>query len=149
MFFLTQRIGRQDAEEVAQEACGIVFNKYRMQEFTVNFDAWSHGVLKKTLSNWFKTQGRRNKHISEEDVETLADTHPDLSDTVFIRIVLDCLKKVAKANRRYARILTLKTYGYSIAEISERLNVTKNNACVILNRARALLEQCVETGAVQ
>ena len=147
-FFLTQRIGEDRAEDVAQKACMTVFEKYRSQEFTVSFEVWAHGVLKHVLSNEFRMNRTRRKHEADSDVDTLPDPVPPRTGSVDWQIVADCLKKVTSANRRYARILELKTYGYSIAEISERLRITKNNTCVILNRAIALLLRCVETGVL-
>ena len=64
------------------------------------------------------------------------------------RKLLDCLACIGRLNRRYARILNLRTQGYEADEVCTMLGVKKNSMYSILHRAKAQLALCLETGDV-
>jgi DNA-directed RNA polymerase specialized sigma24 family protein len=61
--------------------------------------------------------------------------------------LLNCLKEVGKANRRYARILNLHQIGFNRKEICAKLGINLQQSYLVMSRARAMLRQCLETGA--
>ncbi len=71
------------------------------------------------------------------------------ADESLERQLLDCLKKLYAVNHRHARILNLHYLGFTVAEICQRLEVTRNNLYSLLFRARTKLADCLETGEVE
>ena len=48
----------KDAEDLAQEACMTIIEKYKTEKFTVNFQAWAYGVLKMKIGNYLQSKKR-------------------------------------------------------------------------------------------
>ena len=138
----------QDAEEVVQDALLTVAEKYKDIEFEVSFAAWAHQVLNNKLLSFYKSQSRRVKRQTPM-IEEGSVPPPPQADPLFESQLLDCLRKVCLANPRHARILNLHYHGYSVAEICERLGLTRTNFYSILSRARSMLENCLQKGDVR
>ena len=135
------------AEEVAQQACVTVFEKYRTETFTTGFDAWAYGVLRMKILSYY--HARSNERIVPQiDSSTVLDnqTDDDLPGSEIERRVVACLGKILRVNQRYARILNLIYLGYRAPEISERLGVQCSHLYVMLNRARAMMKKCLSEG---
>jgi len=71
------------------------------------------------------------------------------ADPVLELKLLDCLKKVGQKNIKFARTLNLKYQGYSVEEICDRLEISRENLYTILSRARSALELCLEKGGIE
>ena len=144
-----RRIGKGEAEDVAQEACLTVLQKYKTETFTKGFEPWAYGVLKMKIGNYMQGLMVKQKGLapeSEADRATSASSPAPNYDLK--RKLIHCLKQIIKRNRLYARALNLIHQGYQAYEISQRLRVRPNNLYVILNRGRRLLKTCLETGAI-
>jgi RNA polymerase sigma factor (sigma-70 family) len=144
-----RRIGKGEAEDIAQEACVTVLQKYKTETFTKGFEAWAYGVLKMKIGNYMQGLMVKQKSLAPE---SKADQTPRVSspepDYDLKRKLINCLKQIIKRNRLYARALNFVHQGYKAREISRRLRIKPNNFYVILNRGRRLLRICLETGAV-
>lgn len=137
----------QAAEDVAQEACVTVLRKYREETFRVSFEAWAWGVVNMHIKNHLHRMSvRRERNVEERvrDREAASVVDPEVH-----RRLLDCLRKVSRVNRRYARILNLIHQGYSTDEICRRLEMNRNSLYVTLHRARNLLRRCLDSGDTQ
>lgn len=136
---------REDAEEIVQDALTTVSTEYRTIEISTSFAAWAHKVLEYRFLSYLKTKGRRQGR----DVD-LVDAELENSgwtpDPTIKRRLLDCLNKVARANRRYARILNLHYIGYNRDEVCEKLVISKDQSYVLMSRARSLLRECLDQG---
>ena len=51
--------GVQDAEDIAQEACVTILEKYKSQSFTAGFEAWAYGVLRMKIGNFLQKKAAR------------------------------------------------------------------------------------------
>lgn len=143
-YLAKRRVGENDCEDLAQEACMTVLEKYKTEKFEINFLAWAYGILKNKIGNHFQTLKRRSsRELSLDDnLPAAAARHdPDLT-----RILLQCLRKMVASFSRYARALNLAYQGFETEIICEKLGVTRNNYYVLLNRGRSLLQTCVEEG---
>jgi DNA-directed RNA polymerase specialized sigma24 family protein len=60
----------------------------------------------------------------------------------------ECLRKILEVHPRYALVLNMIYEGYRAVEICKELSIKRNNFYVILNRGRAVLKLCLETGRV-
>ena len=139
----------EEAEDIAQEACITVLEKYRSERFTEGFQAWAYGVLKMKIGNHLQSAAAKQSRIMTQPATNwVRGMSSPSSDPVLRRRLVDCLRKILKVNRRYARALNLAYQGYETDEICKKLNLGRNNLYVILNRGRSMLRTCLETGEV-
>jgi RNA polymerase sigma factor (sigma-70 family) len=136
----------EDARDVAQEALAVVVREMRTVEIHSSFAAWAHQVLENRLMAYIKT-----KQTQEKRAGFRLDSENELpsreADSGLRQRLLFCLDKVARASRRYARILNLHYQGFDTQEICRRLQISENNCYVLLFRSRSLLKQCLEEKA--
>jgi RNA polymerase sigma factor (sigma-70 family) len=146
--FATHTIGATDAHDIATVACRIVLEKYRTEVFTKGFDEWSYGVLQNVIRNHLRTKGIHDKVMTSiEETKSEQGASPERDHEMKITL-LDCMKRILSTNPRYAKVLTMIVQGYHAEEIAEKFNITVNNLYVVLNRSRAMLKRCLETGRV-
>jgi len=147
--FAKQHIQIADAEDVAQEACLTILDKYKTQKFSKSFQAWAYGVLKMKIGNYLQSVASRRKNMA--DSEKLEANVADISQTANLELkrkLMNCMKKINKVNPRYTRVLNLVYQGYTTDEISEMLQINRNNYYVILNRGRKMLRTCLESNRI-
>ncbi len=145
--FVQQRVwSRQDCEEIVQETLTTIAEKYRGIEFETSFAAWAYRVLEHKILHYYRTKRCRESKFAHPpegvEIATTEPFNPNLK-----RKLLDCLRQISRGNRRHARILTLRYQGFSAEEICDKLRITRNNAYIILSRARAMLKRCLKEGA--
>lgn len=144
--FAKRRVGdMQAAEDIAQEACRTIFEKYKTETFTISFAAWAYGVLRKKIGNYLQ----KKKHAAiEQELGTAGDCYLRRDDPELRRRMIHCMKLLIKKKRTYARALNLSYQGYKTDEICHKLRITQNNLYVILSRARRLLKNCLQRGVI-
>jgi RNA polymerase sigma factor (sigma-70 family) len=134
-----------DAEEVTQEALFVIIREYRELTVTVSFAAWAQKVLDNRIlariagNRTRETRRARATDQSEPVFESDLDLEVSLSE---------CLAKIGRINRDYARVLNYHCQGFETDEICKRLKVKRNTLYSLLHRGRALLRRCLETGEV-
>ncbi|MCP4582279.1 MAG: RNA polymerase sigma factor [candidate division Zixibacteria bacterium] len=139
----------ESAEDIAQEACLTILEKYKSQKFKKGFDAWAYKVLRNKIGNHLSTQSVRQKYISSEAnpdrTHILSFSQPDSALKTRIR---DCMKKIIRKNPRYARVLNMMYQGYKTTEVCLKLKITSNNLYVTLKRSRMMMKTCIENGGL-
>ncbi len=144
-FIAKQYIDNEDAEDIVQDACVTVLDKYKQESYERSFAAWAYGVLRNKIGNYYRKKKSRGdllfEHISRNAATLLKQ--PDYSLVSRLRA---CLKKIVKISPRYARVLNLAYQGYETADICQRLNINRGNYYMLLNRSRRLLRDCLERG---
>lgn len=149
LYLVEQRIWNdQDAEEIVHEILITVAEKYRLVVIEKSFAAWIYGIMENKLLHYYRSKGRQKELLSEADTKWENESDNTLNPYLIAKL-LDCLKKVNKANDRYARILNLRYLGYSTEEICGKMKITRNNAFVILTRARSMLKHCLNNGGTK
>jgi RNA polymerase sigma factor (sigma-70 family) len=147
--FAKRHIWEDDVDDIAQEACLTILQKYKEQNYEKSFEAWAHGVLKMKIGNYLQHQSTRKKNISGaaiDNVEKQALESYDESKLDLISQLIGCLRKINRKYPRYVRVLNLVHHGYSTEEICSKLNVKPNYFYVILSRGRKMLKECIEKG---
>jgi len=143
-----RRIG-EDAEDIAQDACLTVLQKYRDETYYKGFEPWAHGVLRMKIGNYLRGPMRKKKaQIGEYDDQFPGAGAQKPFDPTLRQDLLSCLRKIIKRNVTYARVLNLSHLGYKTEDVCQRLGITPNNAYVILNRGRRMLKKCLSSGVV-
>jgi RNA polymerase sigma factor (sigma-70 family) len=149
--FVRQRTrNKEDIEDIVQNALMTISREYCNLDISAGFSTWAYKVLEHRMLAFLKDRTRserRSTYLNTGEDGNLVRARA--TDLIFKRTLLECLTKVGRANRRYARILNLKNQGYTADEICRRLNVTTNNFYSILHRARKMLETCLDSGDVQ
>lgn len=138
-----RRIGNDFAEDVVQDACATVFEKYRTGLGEQEFEPWAYEILRNKIGNFLQRNEvrRRLSATVHSHAAAGAPSDPDLRSRL-----LDCLRRLIRFHSRYARVLNLVHQGYRTEEICERLGVSANNLYVLLNRGRRLLRDCLKRG---
>lgn len=146
--FATHTLGEGDSNDIAMLACKIVLEKYKSEVFTKGFEAWSYGVLQNVIRNHLRAKRVRDKvmvSLDESRIELGASTERGEETKLTL---LECMRRIVEIKPRYARVLAMIFQGYDSNEIAERLNITVKNLYVVLNRSRAMLKRCLETGRI-
>ncbi len=143
-FLAKRRLGRDEAEDVAQDACVTVLQKYKLSAHSGNFEAWAYKILRNKIGNVLQHKMvEKDKLVSEEDHMRLEKTSQQPADNLRMQKLLSCLREMIKTYPRYARVLNLVHLGYDCREISGLLQINPNNLYVILNRSRKILRDCI------
>jgi len=149
-YLAKKKIWREDdAEDIAQEVCRTVLEKYKKGEIESELEIWAIGVLRNKIGNYIQTsQSNRAKKSTWFDEITAGDQSHG-GDMVHLKEkLLKCLRMIIRRYPRYARVLNLVSQGYSAADVSRRLGIKVSNCYVILNRGRNVLAKCLKTGQV-
>jgi len=149
--FARQRIWDElDSEEIVQDALMTICKEYRGIDFTTSFSAWAYKVLDNRILGYIQTKKRHNGRISSvSEAENLPATDRDNPKLELKRKLMQCMRKVASTNLRYARVLNLHYQGFNTEEICEKTGLTRNNLYSVLSRARSMLEYCLEKGDIK
>lgn len=139
----------EDAEDVAQEACLTIIEKYRREKYEKDFEAWAYGVLRKKIGNYLQRQATIKKNIVESDIDSkvVSSSYGEAEQGIRNQLV-DCLKKINKQHPNYARVLNLIHQGYTTDEMCDMLRIKPNYLYVLLNRGRKMLRTCLDSDEV-
>ncbi|UCC44668.1 MAG: sigma-70 family RNA polymerase sigma factor [Candidatus Zixiibacteriota bacterium] len=146
--FVRQKIvDADDREDVVQAAMAKIAAKIGSVQIAVSFAAWAHSVLKGEALEHYRRKSLTQRKLEEVSSEQDALSWPE-EDSTLIGRIKDCLAKMNKVNRRYARILNLHYQGYTTQEVCRKLGVTRDNLYVVLSRARSMLRSCMDEGDI-
>lgn len=149
-YFVYQRLQNKEvADEIVQETIMAILKEYKHLVVETSFSAWAYKVLDNRILNYIGSKKREfeKKNKLKENLNS-SDNSIDPSYDLK-RHLMECLKKIAGANLRYARVLNLSYQGFKTDEICARMDLTATNLYSILSRARSLLELCLETGRIK
>ncbi len=148
LVLMCQRVwDAEDASEIVQDTLVKIAGMYKDIEIEVSFSAWAY----KVLLNEFRNYVRKKKRRADAMETRFHDECPPKEWQADLELeprLLDCIRRLAKRNLRYVRVLNLSHQGYSAQEICQKLNLTSGNFYVALSRARAMLKHCLEKGDV-
>ncbi len=144
--FSARKVGDKHAvEDISQTACITVLEKYRTESFAVEFGAWAYGVLRLTMKKYlYQLAQAKNKSAVSITEDVLYKREAPAAESNIEASLVGCLMKVARTNRRYARVLNLSYQGYATGEICRKLDINRDHLYVLLNRARSMLWQCLQ-----
>ncbi len=139
---------KDDCDDIVQSALMTISSEFKSIEIHASFAAWAYRVLQNRILSYAKKQRAktRRERQSHEDPQGDAVLEPD--PLLELRII-ECMRKISRFNTRYARILNLHYQGYTFEEICTKLNISVNNAYVVLSRARSMLELCLQEGIIE
>ncbi len=140
-----RRLGKQDAEDIVNEACITVLQKYKSLAPGDRFEPWAYKVLRNLIGSYLRDSSVRKRTVETTgQIDRFDAPIPSAVDPEVRLRLISCLRKVARAFPRYARAVNLVNLGYETDEICRRLKVSRSNLYVLLHRGRAWLAACMQ-----
>ena len=145
LFIRLRVMNEQDREEILQNVMTVIFEKYRDIKFEVGFLPWAYKVMENKLYDFLRSEKVLKRVSSVEYIDVYqAEDMTGLSDAEIQ--LMDCLRRLGRQNKRYARVLVMHYQGYSIKEICGKMKLSRDNYYTILSRARGKLRKCLKIG---
>ncbi|MBN2227695.1 MAG: RNA polymerase sigma factor [candidate division Zixibacteria bacterium] len=142
-----KRLGVQDAEDLVNDACITVLEKYRKLPPETQFEPWAYRVLRNKIGSHLRDQSVRKKTVETTDrIEEYENSAVTPVDPMGRMALIRCLRKMSQVYPRYARAVNLVNQGYTTDEICQRLRLKRNNLYILLFRCRNWLNSCLEHG---
>lgn len=133
----------QECEDIAQDACKTLIEKYREREPETGFTSWAYTILRNKIGNAYQHRRAASQLQYTDDFDAVARTE-EPADPLLVAAIRECFQRLASENRRYARVLNLAHQSYTTQEICERLGLTPSNCFSMLSRARKRLLDCLK-----
>jgi RNA polymerase sigma-70 factor, ECF subfamily len=145
-YILAQTADYNGAEDVFQDVCMTICEKYPEFKQGTNFKAWAMEITRFKLMTYYHGQKRGMMQLTEDIAEDLGEhpawlegEKPFAEEQAALR---KCLAKLTEKNRS----LVVKRYGEGLAPraIAEFLHWTAESVYVALSRLRVTLEKCIK-----
>lgn len=145
-YIMTQTANYSDAEDVFQEVCTTVCEKFQEFEPGGNFRAWIMQIARfKILSHYqAQTPKRRLMKLTPELADSMAEEFvwADLEPSPETAALRRCLQKLTGKSREL--VIGRFGRGLSCQAVAEAVGWSANAVYVALSRIRRSLEECVK-----
>jgi RNA polymerase sigma-70 factor (ECF subfamily) len=132
---------RHEAEDVAQEAYLRVYRSLRNFRGDARFETWLHRIVANAAINYMRKKNRFGELMDEPEMGVRIPDAPPVDDIGEREAVADALSKLP-APQRVAVVLK-DIYGFSLAEIAQRLDTTEGAVKLRLHRGRRNLKDVI------
>ena len=134
---------QDDAEEIFQLTCMVLWQKFSQYDQSGNFAAWACRIAHYEMLK-LRDSKRRIKLLTDETIDALASAAIPISAELSERrtALSDCLKKLPSADHDLIRERYFE--GFSVREISSQLGRSTHAIYRELSRVHGLLLRCVE-----
>lgn len=136
-----------EVEDIMQEALTAIAREYKSLTVQSSFAGWAVRVLQNRLLMFYRSRQTQRRRFADVEQADAMIAEQSVGHELKASL-LECVRKICRANTRYARILVLSFQGFKVDEICRRLEVTRTNCYSLLSRSRSLLELCLETGEI-
>ena len=133
----------QECEDIAQDACKTLIEKYRMRDPDTEFTGWAYTILRNKIGNAYQHRRAIGKLTYADSFEVVARSEEQV-DPLLVSAIRECFLLLKDENRRYARVLNLAHQNFTTQEICARLGLTTSNCFSMLSRARKRLLDCLK-----
>ena len=134
-----------DAEDLFQDVCTYVFEKYSEFKPGTNFRAWVMEITRYKVLSYYKESGgkRRLLQLTPEIAERMAQSGAGSQDEKpEVAALRNCLKRLTGKKREL--ILGRFGKGLSCQEVAKNVGWTPESVYVALSRLKSALEECVQ-----
>lgn len=133
-----------DAEDVFQESCVVLWRKFDDYRPGTNFTAWALRIAQNKVMDFQKARSR-HRAVFSPDLQSMLlaemarpeDAAPDGLDAL-----PDCMERLGDADRRLAQLCYGE--GMRVSEVAARLNRSPQSVHNSLRRIRGVLLGCIE-----
>ena len=136
---------RHEAEDVAQEAYLRVYRSLRSFRGDARFETWLHRIVANTALNHMRSKSRFGDLTDEPDrILRIAESERDavaLEDVPERDELAGALSRLPHAQR--VAVVLKDVYGFTAAEIAERLGTTEGAVKLRLHRGRRNLKELI------
>jgi RNA polymerase sigma-70 factor, ECF subfamily len=130
-------------DDVLQETFLTVTAKAEVFDPERDFLAWACGIARRKVLEAGRRAGRQWQPLSEEVLEALAASQPEVTDVdQRLGLLADCVQSLAPQSRRVVELCYQQSH--KPAEIARVMDWSVESIYVALSRARAALRECVE-----
>ena len=135
----------QDAEEVYQEVCVVLWRDYEKFDPTTNFKKWASVIAKHRVLQFRHGEKRRVGQLSDKAIELIADEAVNRSDLFDERrfALHGCIEKLPAADRELVRACYGDT-DLSFQEVAHKIGRPSNTVYKAIQRIRRSLRDCIE-----
>lgn len=132
-----------DADDVLQETCAVMWRKFGEFQPGTDFGAWALRIARFQVMGYYNRQRRARARLSDETIETLAETIADLrwESSERAEALRECVSQL-KA-RDFELVRRRYTADESIGEIAASLGGTADSIYKALSRLHLRLLACV------
>ena len=139
-----QRLREDYSEDIAQDACLTVLEKYKKLSPQVAFVPWAYKILRNKIGSYMRDTSLRNSRLHYSgNIELMSTSYYSVENPELKYTIIRCLKKLSKSYGKYFTIINLKNNGYTTKEICEKMKINANHLYVMLHRCRAILYACI------
>ena len=134
---------RDDAEDLFQSVCLILWRKFESFQPNTNFLSWAYRTAKLVLLSFLRHKKKWNS-ASEELLDALAETasrEEVREDSFYLPVFRRCREKLNIADETLIRLRYIE--GLGVSEIADQLQRLPPNICRSLNRIRRWLFDCI------
>ncbi len=134
-----------EAEDLVQEACLTIVEKFRQTDPESNLERWVYSVLRNKIGNYL--QRRQTVRQADPDLREHLTPAPDIDPAAGLHEkarLLRCFRKLVRQNPLYARAVNLIFQGYTTGEVCRRLHIASGYLYVALQRGRNALADCMK-----
>ncbi|MCC9644742.1 sigma-70 family RNA polymerase sigma factor [Rhodopirellula sp. JC740] len=134
---------QDDAEEIFQLTCMVLWQKFSQYDPSGNFSAWaSRMAYFETLK--YRESKRRIKLLGDDALELLAEAAMPITAELTDRrsALSDCIRKLSHPDRDLIRLRYFE--GLSVAEISEQAGRSTHAIYRELSKIHGALSRCVD-----
>ncbi|WP_442508693.1 sigma-70 family RNA polymerase sigma factor [Novipirellula sp. SH528] len=139
---------QDDAEEIFQLTCVVLWQKFSQYDAAGNFAAWACRIAHyETLKH--RESKRRIKLLSDEALESLAEAAMPISAELSERrtALSNCLKKLPSSDHDLIRQKYFE--GLSVGEMSNRVGRSTHAIYRELSKVHGILLRCVQRSATE
>jgi len=134
-----------DAEDVFQECCLVLWSRFDEFQSGTNFIAWALRIAQHKALDFKKAQARRqaffNRRLQDLLIAELADMrHP--ADDEGLAALADCIEKLSEGDRRLIQLCYGE--GVRVREAAVQLGRSPQSVHNSLRRIRLVLLGCIE-----
>ncbi|WP_145265296.1 sigma-70 family RNA polymerase sigma factor [Calycomorphotria hydatis] len=134
-----------DADDVFQELCLTLWDRFDEFEPGTNFLAWARTVAFNSARTYWKRQSRRGKAaLSPQLLQVFSRAHKGHSEFLELRreLVRNCLREMSESDKRF--VTEVYEGNQSISKLAKQQRKTVDSLYKRLSRLREKLRQCVE-----
>jgi len=138
-FYTFKRIGHKETtEDIVSEIFTKIFlnlNKYKSDDKYSSFSCWVYKIATNSIIDYYRKH--KIKEVELDKANTIEDKSKNQEEKMLENVdsikIKNCIKSLPE---KYQKIINLKFFGeLSNEEIAETLNISKNNAGVLIYRA--------------
>jgi RNA polymerase sigma-70 factor, ECF subfamily len=134
---------RNDADDVFQQTCIVLWEKWNQYDAKRDFVSWACGIAINVIRNYRRKNNHRLLLMSDEALDRLADVRTNLEDETLERreSLNACLDSLSDVDRNFVEL----TYSSndSMRTIATLHNMTADAMYARLHRLRKKLFECV------